>query len=78
MYCLCLNAALHYDFIGSIHLFKKGKINVQEQHSFLMSMHVYMVVLFSSRYLFPAKSICPTCKQAIQIFNANPSCCSTQ
>ncbi len=26
------------------------------------------VILFSSRYLFPAKSICPTCKQAIQIF----------
>ncbi len=26
------------------------------------------VILFSSRYLFPAKSICPTCKQAIPIF----------
>ncbi len=25
------------------------------------------VILFSSRYLFPAKSICPTCTQAIQI-----------
>jgi hypothetical protein len=27
----------------------------------------YTVILFSSRYLFPAKSICPTCEQAIQI-----------
>jgi hypothetical protein len=26
------------------------------------------VILFSSRYLFPAKSICPTCEQAIHIF----------
>jgi hypothetical protein len=28
----------------------------------------HTVILFSSRYLFPAKSICPTFKQAIQIF----------
>ncbi len=26
------------------------------------------VILFSSRYVFPAKSICPTCEQSIQIF----------
>ncbi len=28
----------------------------------------HTVILFSSRYLFPAKSICHTCEQAIQIF----------
>ncbi len=28
---------------------------------------LFTVILFSSRYLFPAKIICPTCKQAIQI-----------
>ncbi len=28
----------------------------------------HTVILFSSRYLFPAKSICPTCEHAIQIF----------
>jgi hypothetical protein len=29
------------------------------------------VILFSSRYLLPAKSICPTCKQTIDIFMQN-------
>ncbi len=28
----------------------------------------YTVILFSSLYFFPAKSICPTCKLAIHIF----------
>ncbi len=43
MYCLCLNGQpFIMTFIGSIHLFKKGKINVQEQHRFLMSRRVYV------------------------------------
>ncbi len=44
----------------------------------LSVMFLYMflqctVILFSSRYLFPAKSICPTCEQAIQIFMQIPA-----
>jgi hypothetical protein len=31
----------------------------------------YTVILFSSRYLLSAKSICPTCKQTIYIFMQN-------
>ncbi len=52
------------------------KLNIVRPHHFHYKwrlphrsvLHLYTVILFSSRYLFPAKSICPACKQAIQIF----------
>ncbi len=42
------------------------------QHDYVLPVcWPYTVILFSSRYLFPAKSICPTWKQTIYIFHAN-------
>jgi hypothetical protein len=46
-------------------------LNINKLFQTFMSFSYFIartVILFSSRYLFPAKSICPTCEQAIQIF----------
>ncbi len=64
------------NYFGKVFLFCKTcfvKLIIQQnflklENSFAKFREIFTVILFSSRYLFPAKSICPTCEQAIQIF----------
>ncbi len=59
------------DNLGEMLLFLPlSSLQFKKKHfciPFLGIARPHTVILFSSRYLFPTKSICPTCEQAIQI-----------